>query len=136
MNFLIKLFVLFIIFIPNLNAKTVTVKCYIDENRSYSFLLDTDEKKVNWLDQNNQDMIISIFPDVDKGGRLLIMGGNGPNNEKHTFIIDVVKSVINVNTNLGFNDAGKCGNKSIIKAYSIIIGAAAVKFYYNLYLKL
>ena len=115
MNFLIKLFVLFIIFIPNLNAKTVTVKCYIDENRSYSFLLDTDEKKVNWLDQNNQDMIISIFPDVDKGGYLLIMGGAGPENEKHTFIIDVVKSVINVTTNLGFNKVGKCGNKSIIE---------------------
>ena len=114
MNFLIKLFVLFIIFIPNLNAKTVTVKCYIDENRSYSFLLDTDEKKVNWLDQNNQDMIISIFPDVDKGGYLLIMGGAGPENEKHTFIIDVVKSVINVTTNLGFSKSGKCGNKSII----------------------
>ena len=115
MNFLIKLFVLFIIFIPNLNAKTVTVKCYIDENRSYSFLLDTDEKKVNWLDQNNQDMIISIFPDVDKGGYLLIMGGTGPENEKHTFIIDVVISVINVTTNLGFNKVGKCGNKSIIE---------------------
>ena len=116
MNFLIKLFVLFIIFIPNLNAKTVTVKCYIDENRSYSFLLDADEKKVNWLDQNNQDMIISIFPDVDKGGYLLIMGGVGPENEKHTFIIDVVKSVMSVSTNLGFNKSGKCGNKSIIEA--------------------
>ena len=114
MNFLIKLFVLFIIFIPNLNAKTVTVKCYIDENRSYSFLLDADEKKVNWLDQNNQDMIISIFPDVDKGGYLLIMGGIGSNNEKHTFIIDVVKSVVSVTTNLGLSKSGKCGNRSII----------------------
>ena len=42
--------------------------------------------------------------------------GTGLNNEKHTFIVDVVKSVINVNTILGFKDAGKCGNKSIIKA--------------------
>ena len=116
MNFLIKLFVfLFIIFIPNLNAETVTVKCYIEEDRSYSFLLNIKEKKVNWLDQNNQNMIISVFPNVDKGGYLLIMGGVGTNNEKHTFIIDVVKSVLNVTTNLGFNKSGKCGNKSIIE---------------------
>jgi hypothetical protein len=116
MNFLIKLFVfLFIIYIPNLNAETVTVKCYIEEDRSYSFLLNIKEKKVNWLDQNNQNMIISVFPNVDKGGYLLIMGGVGANNEKHTFIIDVVKSVLNVTTNLGFNKSGKCGNKSIIE---------------------
>ena len=116
MNFLIKLFVfLFIIFIPKLNAETITVKCYIEEDRSYSFLLNIKEKKVNWLDQNNQDMIISIFPNVDKGGYLLVMGGVGSNNEKHTFIIDVVKSVLNVTTNLGFNKSGKCGNKSIIE---------------------
>ena len=115
MNFLIKLIVLFIIFAPSLNAETVTVKCYIDEEHSYSFLLDTEKKTVNWLDQNNQNMIISIFPNVDKGGYLLIMGGVGPNNEKHTFIIDVVKSVLNVTTNLGFNKSGKCGNKSIIE---------------------
>ena len=114
MNFLIKLIVLFLIFVPNLNAKTVTVKCYINEERSYSFLLDVEKKKVNWLDQNNQDMQITIFPNVDKGGYLLIMGGIGLENEKHTFIIDVVKSVINVTTNLGFSKSGKCGNKSII----------------------
>ena len=115
MNFLIKLIVLFLIFIQNLNAKTVTVKCYIDEERSYSFLLDIEKKKVNWLDRNNQDMKITIFPNVDKGGYLLIMGGIGLKNEKHTFIIDVVKSTINVTTNLGFNKVGKCGNKSIIE---------------------
>ena len=116
MNFLIKLFVfLFIIFIPNLKAETVTVKCYIGEDLSYSFLLDIKEKKANWLDQNNQDMVVSVFPNVDKGGYLLIMGGVGPENEKHTFIIDVVKSTINVTTNLGFNKVGKCGNKSIIE---------------------
>ena len=94
MNFLIKLIIFFILFIPNLNAQTVTVKCYIDEDRSYSFLLDLKEKKVTWLDQNNQNMNISIFPNVDKGGYLLIMGGVGPENEKHTFIINVVKFFI------------------------------------------
>ena len=115
MNFLIKLFVfLFIIFIPNLKAETVTVKCYIGEDLSYSFLLDIKEKKANWLDQNNQDMIVSVFPNVDKGGYLLIMGGIGSNNEKHTFIIDVVKSVVSVTTNLGLSKSGKCGNRSII----------------------
>ena len=36
-------------------------------------------------------------------------------NEKHTFVIDVVKSVVNVLTNLGYNKSGKCGNKSIIE---------------------
>ena len=115
MNFLIKLIIFFILFIPNLNAQTVTVKCYIDEDRSYSFLLDLKEKKVTWLDQNNQNMNVSIFPNVDKGGYLLIMGGIGPENEKHTFIINVVKSVVSVSTNLGFNKSGECGNKSIIE---------------------
>ena len=115
MNFLIKLFVfLFIIFIPNLKAETITVKCYIGEDLSYSFLLDIKEKKANWLDQNNQDMVVSVFPNVDKGGYLLIMGGIGSNNEKHTFIIDVVKSVVSVTTNLGLSKSGKCGNRSII----------------------
>ena len=115
MNFLIKLFVfLFIIFIPNLKAETITVKCYIGEDLSYSFLLDIKEKKANWLDQNNQDMVVSVFPNVDKGGYLLILGGIGSNNEKHTFIIDVVKSVVSVTTNLGLSKSGKCGNRSII----------------------
>ena len=114
MNFLIKLIIFFILFIPNLNAETVTVKCYIDEDHSYSFLLDLNEKKVSWLDQNNQNMNISVFPDVNKGGSLLIMGGVDSKNEKHTFVIDVVKSVVNVITNLGYKKSGKCGNKSII----------------------
>ncbi len=114
MNFLIKLIIFFILFIPNLNAETVTVKCYIDEDHSYSFLLDLNEKKVSWLDQNNQNMNISVFPDVNKGGSLLIMGGVDSKKEKHTFVIDVVKSVVNVITNLGYNKSGKCGNKSII----------------------
>ena len=115
MNFLIKLIIFFVLFIPNLNAQTVTIKCYLDEDHSYSFLLDLKEKKVTWLDQNNQNMNISIFPDVDKGGYLLIMGGINNKNEKHTFVIDVVKSVVNVLTNLGYNKSGKCGNKSIIE---------------------
>ena len=114
MNFLIKLIIFFILFIPNLNAETVTVKCYIDEDQSYSFLLDLNEKKVSWLDQNNQNMNISVFPNVSKGGSLLIMGGVDNKKEKHTFVIDVVKSVVNVITNLGYNKSGKCGNKSII----------------------
>ena len=114
MNFLIKLIIFFILFIPNLNAETVTVKCYIDEDHSYSFLLDLNEKKVSWLDQNNQNMNISVFPDVNKGGSLLIMGGVDSKKEKHTFVIDVVKSVVNVITNLGYNKSGKCGDKSII----------------------
>ncbi len=114
MNFLIKLIIFFILFIPNLNAETVTVKCYIDEDHSYSFLLDLNEKKVSWLDQNNQNMNISVFPNVSKGGSLLIMGGVDSKKEKHTFVIDVVKSVVNVITNLGYNKSGKCGNKSII----------------------
>ena len=110
LNFLFKLIVLLLIFTSNLNAETITVKCYLKDEKSYTFLFDTKEKTVKWLDQDNQNM------KIDKGGRLLIMGGTGPNNEKHTFIVDVVKSVINVNTNLGFKDAGKCGNKSIIEA--------------------
>ena len=115
MKFLIKLIVLIIIFSSNVNANTVTIKCYIDEDHSYSFLLDNDKKIVTWLDQNNQSMNITIFPNVDKGGKLLIMGGVTAENEKYTFIIDVVKATMNVATNLGFNTTGKCGNKSIIE---------------------
>ena len=86
MNFLINLIVFFIIFIPNLKAETVTAKCYIDENHSYTFLFNIEKKSVSWLDQNNQDMKVTIFPNVEKGGYLLIMGGTGPKNEKHTFL--------------------------------------------------
>ena len=114
-NFLFKLIVLLFVFTSHLKAESITVKCYLKDDKSYTFLLDTDEKTVKWLDQDNQNMQVSIFPDVEKGGRLLIMGGNGPNDEKHTFIIDVIKSVINVNTNLGFSESGRCGNKSIIE---------------------
>ena len=115
MKFLIKLIVLIIIFSSNVNANTVTIKCYIDEDHFYSFLLDIDKKNVTWLDQNNQSMNITIFPNVDKGGKLLIMGGVTSKNEKYTFIIDVVKATMNVVTNLGFNKTGKCGDKSIIE---------------------
>ena len=115
MKFLIKLIVLIIIFSSNVSANTITIKCYIDEDHSYSFLLDNDKKIVTWLDQNNQSMNITIFPNVDKGGKLLIMGGVTAKNEKHTFIIDVVKATMSVVTNLGFNKTGKCGNKSIIE---------------------
>tara|TARA_B000000460_G_C21483774_1_gene378251 strand:+ start:812 stop:1180 length:369 start_codon:yes stop_codon:yes gene_type:complete len=115
MNFLIKFLFFYLIYITNLTAETVTVKCYIDEDHSYSFLFNLSEKTVNWLDQNNQNMVVSIFPNVDKGGNLLIMGGVGPKNEKHTFVVDVVKSIVSVSTNLGFSKSGKCGNKSIIE---------------------
>ena len=115
MKFLIKLIVLIVIFSLNVNANTVTIKCYIDKDHSYSFLLDNDKKIVTWLDQNNQSMNITIFPNVDKGGKLLIMGGVTTKNEKYTFIIDVVKATMNVATNLGFNKTGECGNKSIIE---------------------
>ena len=115
MNFLINLIVFFVVFISNLKAETVTAKCYIDEDHSYSFLLDNDKKIVTWLDQNNQSMNITIFPNVDKGGKLLIMGGVTAKNEKHTFVIDVVKAIMSVVTILGFNKTGKCGDKSIIE---------------------
>ena len=115
MKFLIKLIVLIAIFSSNVNANTVTIKCYINEDHSYSFLLNNDKKIVTWLDQNNQNMNITIFPNVDKGGKLLIMGGVTAKNEKHTFVIDVVKAIMSVVTNLGFNKTGKCGDKSIIE---------------------
>ena len=115
MKFLIKLIVLIAIFSSNVNANTVTIKCYINKDHSYSFLLNNDKKIVTWLDQNNQNMNITIFPNVDKGGKLLIMGGVTAKNEKHTFVIDVVKAIMSVVTNLGFNKTGKCGDKSIIE---------------------
>ena len=115
MKFLIKLIVLIVIFSSNVNANTITIKCYIDEDHSYMFVLNNEKKIVTWLDQNNQSMNVTIFPNVDKGGKLLIMGGVTAENEKYTFIIDVVKATMNVTTNLGFNTTGKCGNKSIIE---------------------
>ena len=105
----------FVLLINTSKANSIAIKCYIDEEQSYSFLLNKNDKTVSWLDQDNQKMAVTIFPDVDKGGKLLIMGGIGKNNEKHTFIIDVVKALMSVTTNLGFNKTGKCGNKSIIE---------------------
>ena len=114
MKYLIKFIVLIILSSTSVKANTVTIKCYIDEDHSYSFLLNKKDKTVLWLDQDNKKMNITIFPDVNKGGKLLIMGGINSKNEKHTFIIDVVKALFSVTTNLGFNKSGKCGNKSII----------------------
>tara|TARA_Y100000588_G_C13630886_1_gene659483 strand:- start:79 stop:447 length:369 start_codon:yes stop_codon:yes gene_type:complete len=114
MKHLIKFIVLIILSSTSVKANTVTIKCYIDEDHSYSFLLNKNDKTVLWLDQDNKKMNITIFPDVNKGGKLLIMGGINSKNEKHTFIIDVVKALFSVTTNLGFNKSGKCGNKSII----------------------
>ena len=115
MKYLIKLIVLLIFFSPEIKADTIAIKCHVDDTHSYSFLLDKEKKTVKWLDQDSQQMAITIFPDVDKGGKLLIMGGINNKNEKNTFIIDVVKALMSVTTNLGFNKSGNCGNKSIIE---------------------
>tara|TARA_B100000686_G_scaffold196241_1_gene203119 strand:- start:246 stop:614 length:369 start_codon:yes stop_codon:yes gene_type:complete len=115
MKKLFNVIVFFVLLINTSKANSIAIKCYIDEEQSYSFLLNKNDKTVSWLDQDNQKMAVTIFPDVDKGGKLLIMGGIGKNNEKHTFIIDVVKALMSVTTNLGFNKTGKCGNKSIIE---------------------
>ena len=115
MNFFIKLILLFFLNTSVSFAETITVKCYVDEDLSYSFLLDTQKKEVIWLDQNNQKLNVTIFPDVNKGGYLLIMGGTDNKDEKHTFIVNVVKSILNVRTNLGLNKTAKCGNKAILE---------------------
>ena len=115
MNFLIKSIILFLFFTSTLRAETITIKCHIDEEHSYSFILNLEEKSVNWLDEDNKKMNVTIFPDVNNNGYLLIMGGTSSKNEKHTFIINVVKSLVSVTTNLGFNKSGKCGNKAIIE---------------------
>ena len=115
MKKLFNVIVFFVLLINTSKANSIAIKCYIDEEKSYSFLLNKNDKTVSWLDQDNQKMAVTIFPDVNKGRKLLIMGGIGKNNEKHTFIIDVVKALMSVTTNLGFNKTGKCGNKSIIE---------------------
>ena len=115
MKFFLTLIYIYLILIFNLNADTIAVKCYVDEDKSYSFILDQNEKSVSWVEENNKNLSVIVFPDVNKGGYLLIMGGANSKNEKFTFIIDVVKSVVNVITNLGYNKSGKCGNKSIIE---------------------
>ena len=75
MKHLIKFIVLIILSSTSVKANTVTIKCYIDEDHSYSFLLNKNDKTVLWLDQDNKKMNITIFPDVNKGGKLVIMGG-------------------------------------------------------------
>ena len=52
MNFFIKLILLFFLNTSVSFAETITVKCYVDEDLSYSFLLDTQKKEVIWLDGN------------------------------------------------------------------------------------
>ena len=39
---------------------------------------DIEKKSVNWLDQNNQDMIVSIFGDVGKHTRAAISSNSLP----------------------------------------------------------
>ena len=60
---LVSSFLLLLIPFPNIIAKTITVKCYIDKEKSYSFLINKEKKEVLWLDQNNQKLIITVFPD-------------------------------------------------------------------------
>ena len=112
---LVSSFFLLFISLSKIIAETITVKCYMDEEKFYSFLINKEKKEVLWLDQNNQKLIVSIFPVVEKGGNLMIMGGTDPNNVKYTFMLDVTKAIINVITNLGDSKVGKCGNKSIFE---------------------
>ena len=114
MKFFLTLIYIYLILIFNLNADTIAVKCYVDEDKSYSFILDQNEKSVSWVEENNKNLSVIVFPDVNKGGYLLIMGGANSKNEKFTFIIDVVKSTFSATTNLGNSDKGNCGNKAII----------------------
>ncbi len=115
MKFFLTLIYIYLILIFNLNADTIAVKCYVDEDKSYSFILDQNEKSVSWVEENNKNLSVIVFPDVNKGGYLLIMGGANSKNEKFTFIIDVVKSTFSATTNLGNSDKGNCGNKAIIE---------------------
>ena len=107
------------LFLSNINSETITVKCYIDKEKSYSFLINKEKKEVLWLDQNNQKLIITVFPDLDKGGNLIIMAGTDSKKEKYTFILNTTKAIISIVTNLGNNKSGKCGNKSIFEAKDI-----------------
>ena len=120
---LVSSFFLLFISLSKIIAETITVKCYMDEEKFYSFLINKEKKEVLWLDQNNQKLIVSIFPVVEKGGNLMIMGGTDPNNVKYTFMLDVTKAIINVITNLGDSKVGKCGNKSIFERKNIIRSA-------------
>tara|TARA_B100000029_G_scaffold516397_1_gene629445 strand:+ start:7160 stop:7528 length:369 start_codon:yes stop_codon:yes gene_type:complete len=115
MKFFLTFIYIYLIFCLNLNANTVAAKCHVDENKSYSFILDQNEKSVTWVEENNQKLSVMVFPDVNKGGYLLIMGGANSKNEKFTFVINVVKSTFSATTNQGKSEKGNCGNKSIIE---------------------
>ena len=117
-NFLKIILILLFVFLhtpSTIFAETVTVKCHIDENKSYSFMIDKEKKEIYWLDENNQKLILIIYPDTNKGASLLIMAGTSSEKEKHTFVLDVKKSMLSITTNLGFNKAAQCGNKSIFE---------------------
>ena len=61
MKHLIKFIVLIILSSTSVKANTVTIKCYIDEEHTYSFLLNKTDKTVVWLDQDNKNMNITIL---------------------------------------------------------------------------
>ena len=114
MKFFLTLIYIYLILIFNLNADTIAVKCYVDEDKSYSFILDQNEKSVSWVEENNKNLSVIVFPDVNKGGYLLIMGGANSKNEKFTFIIDVVKSTFSATTNLGNKACKELVNNSVV----------------------
>lgn len=104
----------FLLFTLNLNAENITVKCYVDENTSFSFLINTINQEVLWLNENNQKLKIIAFPDPKNNkSRTLIAVGTNVKKENYIFIIDTVKAVFSVTTNKGYNKGGTCGNKSI-----------------------
>ena len=106
----------FLLLSINTNAENVTVKCHVDEDNSYSFLINTTYKEILWLDQNNQKLKIIAFPDPKNSkSRTIIAAGSNEKKENHIFIIDAVKAVFSVTTNTGYNKGGSCGNKSIFK---------------------
>ena len=103
-NFLKIILILLFVFLhtpSTIFAETVTVKCHIDENKSYSFMIDKEKKEIYWLDENNQKLILIIYPDTNKGASLLIMAGTSSEKEKHTFVLDV-KIYVKHNNKLRF----------------------------------
>jgi len=104
----------FLLLTLNTNAENLTIKCYIDENKSFSFLINTTNKEILWLDENNQKLKIIVFPDLKNiKSRTIIAARSSEKKENHVFVIDTVKAVFSVTTNTGYNKGGSCGNKAI-----------------------
>ena len=131
---LVSFFLLLLMPFPNIIAETITVKCYMDEEKFFSFLINKEKKEVLWLDQNNQKLIITIKTGVSNFQNEHKIS-NSNNSGSVTFITPEAGVFINLN---------KFINPKInkLKAWDIVEEGISIKNrvlfekdYYDIYTK-